>query len=477
MGANDNKEETYWLSADSLLSIVSFFKREKPALVETILSWMISLILGAYYGIGYMKSTQQKSKSQGTNDDEAQVWNVPLTTTNRSKKMAQQEALHQLLDVIETSWRKKWETVDDTKVEEDDDIIFHQMSNEDFIEIMKSHVEARRLATIVMKFRMQQVHNNNSDMMDTDKKHKALLQKLEQTWSKLLQLPPIDNPNNTNEYPFAISVVVPAHRENGLVIQSNLSSALRSCQNPQRIQILLIDAGNNTDLEKALLPINSNHKDTKKQWGDIQCLPFTDGGGRGPTLNFGARHAKGRIITFFHSDNILPEEWDTQIQAVFDDSSSPKPIVCAFSFRINLSKQALHDKDGNPPPGIAAAQWLGEIRTQKFKVLYGDSVISMPASYFRYLGGYPDQALMEDYELMDLLRKRVAYLVSSSTTTKAPTERLCILPSETLISPRRWELKGPTYTTMFNCLCVYMYVHRGWSPEELYAFYYQRPAT
>ena len=217
-------------------------------------------------------------------------------------------------------------------------------------------------------------------------------------------------------------------------------------------------------------------------------------------MNFGAKHATGKIITFLHSDNILPDNWDEQIIATLLDVNpecdmklklqqqqevsqstpkftgikperklgpSKKAIACAFSFKIDTSKQALDG--GDYPPGLGAAQWLGTIRTEKFQVLYGDSVLSIPEVYFRYLGGYPEQALMEDYEMMDLLRKRVALSGGIETAR--------ILPAETLISPRRWQTKGVTFVTLFNCLCVFLYEHRGWSPEELYRLYYQRQSS
>ena len=51
-----------------------------------------------------------------------------------------------------------------------------------------------------------------------------------------------------------------------------------------------------------------------------------------------------------------------------DAQQQPKPIVCAFSFKINTSKESLNG--GECPPGFAAAHWLGSLQTKQFHVLY-----------------------------------------------------------------------------------------------------------
>ena len=72
---------------------------------------------------------------------------------------------------------------------------------------------------------------------------------------------------------------------------------------------------------------------------------------------------------------------------------------------------------------------------------------------------------MEDYELMDVLRKRAKIL----------PERLIIIPRPTAkCGVRRWQKYGVVYTTLVNALIVNRYV-RGWSPDEIFTYYYQRP--
>ena len=485
-------EETGYISAGFLLSVVSFFKKDRrtfPVIIERALSWFAAVLLAIYLGCCYVISTRRSIlrvwpltlligtvNNQGLDDLES-CHHVSLTTTTRGNETTFADALDQLEKLLETLYQKKDVTSDNENEWKD---------AAGLTSLMRSSVEARRLASMAMKLQLRaRTENTHGSMMDSlSNSQTRLWKQLEKLWPQLLQLPSSTRKDD-QEYPFQISVVVPAYAEQGKNMQANLQRALTSSQHPSRIQLVVVDAGKNTDMGQATV---FEKGDPRKTWGDIQLVSFTAGGGRGPTLNFGAQHATGKIITFLHSDNILPDEWDEQITSTFNghpdkespssnnterivEGPTPKPIACAFSFKINASKKALNG--GEYPPGLAAAQWLGTVRTERFHVLYGDSVLSMPAAYFRYIGGYPDQALMEDYEVMDLLRKRVT--LSSSCLSN--NETVCILPSETLISPRRWQVNGVPYVILFNCLCVFLYEHRGWSPEELYKFYYQRRSS
>jgi hypothetical protein len=66
---------------------------------------------------------------------------------------------------------------------------------------------------------------------------------------------------------------------------------------------------------------------------------------------------------------------------------------------------------GRPfPPGIRAVEMTANIRTQLFSLPYGDQAISVPKDMFDFLGRFPDQCLIEDYEIVMLLRKCAALL-------------------------------------------------------------------
>ena len=105
------------------------------------------------------------------------------------------------------------------------------------------------------------------------------------------------------------------------------------------------------------------------------------------------------------------------------------------------------------------------IRTQLFSLPYGDQVISIPRNVFEFLGGYPDQCLMEDYELVALLRTRAALI------TKQPEQLKIIQGQPALCSPRRWQKFGVLYVTFMNSKLVNLYAS-GMHPDDLYKRYY-----
>jgi hypothetical protein len=186
------------------------------------------------------------------------------------------------------------------------------------------------------------------------------------------------------------------------------------------------------------------------------------GGGRGPSLNQGAQHAQGRILVFLHADTRLTTGWDVAIRNAFDGCphSRTTTSAAAFSFSIDTTSNGL--QGGPCPPGIKAIEATANWRTQLFSLPYGDQCISIPKVYFDYLGGYPHQCLMEDYELISLLRHR----------RMACQERLAILPLSAYCGPRRWQALGVLYVTYTNSRCVRSYVDGVLTPDQLYEIYY-----
>jgi len=216
-------------------------------------------------------------------------------------------------------------------------------------------------------------------------------------------------------------------------------------------------------------------------------------------------------LTFCHLDTKLPHNWDLKICDTLmttdgdaaaatstttttsndidgsKDSSKNTTSVransCAFSFGIDTSPEGLSNpfcssSVGYFPPGIKAVETTANIRTQLFSLPYGDQAISIAKSVFDFVGGFPDQCLMEDYELVALLRKRASLLTTTTTTTTTTTstrrEQLKIIPGEpALCSPRRWQKHGVLFVTYTNSTLVNLYAG-GMSADDLYRRYYGR---
>lgn len=286
---------------------------------------------------------------------------------------------------------------------------------------------------------------------------KVLLQRLERVWIDLLRLPePLATRNTT---PFSISLVVPAYRESIDVVMDTLRVAYDHCCHPERVQVIIV-------LDKSRL---WELDDTK--WGAVEIVAYTGSGGRGPCHNAGAERAQGQVLTFLHADTVIPPKWDSQVQSTLFDratnSNNERSIVqaCAFSFGHNLQRLG----ELQYPWGINAVWLLGNLRATLLKLPYGDHIISIPTAYFHYIGGFPNQPIMEDLDLMDLFRKRTKFLTQEGIRIIPPPTAKC--------SVRRWQRFGVCYVTAVNALLVYRYTHQGWSTQQVFDYYYTQPCN
>ena len=373
-----------------------------------------------------------------------------------------------------------------------------QVVNDDgiVVTLRRNHV-ARRLASLVMRpycradaagtstTTTTATSTTSSSKMTTllrEHPESEVVQSLARVWPQLLALPPL-----RDTYEYDISLILPAFREGGAAICRKLTYAKDSCVDCSRVEIILVDAGGCQILD-AVLETNQAEShdghDNKggKQWGCLKVVTFSGGGGRGPCLNFGAANACGKILTFCHSDTQLPMEWDRSIVEAFHEGDEGRGTKrkkaacavrsnsCAFAFGIDTSPAGLN---GGPcPPGIKAVETTANLRTHLYSLPYGDQCLSIPSDVFHYIGGFPDQCLMEDYELVSLLRKRSALLPKLGV---AQRERLQILGGPpALCSPRRWQKFGVLYVTWMNSKFVNLYA-RGLHPDDLFRLYYGAP--
>lgn len=356
---------------------------------------------------------------------------LPLTTTSRNEvdSMTASQRYQQFLQFVRISTKK-----------------LEAWTDQEIVDVVRNSRVARHLVSLLKE-----------QMEDSSL---PLCRQLAACYPELLCLPPPSSPEN---FGFEVSIILPAYRERGTDVRAKLMKALSSCQNPAKVQVIVVDAGECVDLDQ--------HVSSMTGWGCLQIVKFSSGGGRGPCLNFGAACAAGRLYTFCHSDTTLPDKWDIKIVRALDDVVDGwRANSCAFSFGIDTSQNGLN---GGPfPPGIIAIETTANIRTHLYSLPYGDQVLSVPAVIFDYVGGFPDQCLMEDYELVSLLRRRRALLSKFGVNEK---ERLVIIGgAPALCSPRRWQKFGVLYVTFMNSKFVNMYAG-GMIPDDLFALYYGQP--
>lgn len=435
-----------------------------PFVAELALAWIVISGFSILYCIDYIKLVVRMFLLKRS----PQKWchHIPLTTLPHTKNNLtasssssstpnRLESLQQLLE------KGALCAADDTNTN-----TTKSLTDEKVIELLQSNQIARHLASLIM---VNEDGPHNENILKSSK----LAQQLQRIWPKLLEFPSVSMSSMQNKtYPFEISLIIPAYNERSVDVLANLTYVLHHCTRPKEVQVVLVDAGGGPDTDSDLH--DSIRKDQLQElWGQVQVVQFTGGGGRGSCLNFGAAHAVGKILTFLHSDTLLPPQWNKLVQeALATPTRSPNtendvilPHACAFSLDIDLSPRGLKGK--RCPPGIRGCDSvLAYLRINLCSLPYGDSALSFPASYFHYLGGYPDQPLMEDYEIMSLLRQRAHVL----------KERLVILPAVAESSPRRWQAYGVAYTALTNALIIHRY-KRGMTADELCELYYRRPRT
>jgi len=167
--------------------------------------------------------------------------------------------------------------------------------------------------------------------------------------------------------------------------------------------------------------------------------------GRGLQLRTGAKRARQAWLLFLHADTELAPGWELVASHFMDkvDQGRIAPAAAAFRFRLL--------DEGWKPRLLEAAV---AVRCGLFKVPYGDQGLLLPRTLYDEIGGYSDQPLMED---LDLLRR-------------LGRGRLKMLRSDATTSARRYVNEGYFRRILRNQACLLLYAV-GASPERIVRFY------
>ena len=450
----EDQHEDTWL--DRHLDHLRHNRLSAP--VEFAAAWTTAFACMAYYGIGFAQILIETLRS----------W----TTTTEKGKESEKEQLLQIPLMTEPRLTKE-NLVPATQVYQELREVLHQLSpkntqwtDANLVQFIRTNERVRRLVSRLM--------TACPDAPDTIPNYQQLVD----LWPQCLRLPPVlprTKDKASVEQPFDIGLIIPAYAEQGHVLARTVHQAWIACCRPERVTVVIVDCGNCTNLDLLQKELDNNQSQGDK-WGKVRIVSYKKGGGRGPTLNYGALCAHCTVYTFLHADTLIPTDWDVHVWdalVVTNNTSSKsrsKKVTHACSFLINhdLAKMGLGGL--GYPWGIRSVTMLTNIRTYFFKLPYGDHILAFPSAHFDYVGGFPAQPLMEDYELMDLMRRRAA--------CKPLNEQLQIVGISkgafAGTNVRRWQSYGTTYTTMVNALVVYRY-RAGWTAQQIFEYYYQRP--
>jgi rSAM/selenodomain-associated transferase 2 len=166
--------------------------------------------------------------------------------------------------------------------------------------------------------------------------------------------------------------------------------------------------------------------------------------GRARQMNAGARAAAADALLFLHADTMLPPDALALVADALAHHAWGR-----FDVRIAGRSRWL--------PVVAA---LMNIRSRLTGIATGDQAMFMRREVFDAVGGFPDQALMEDIELCKRLRHHAG----------APA----CLRAKVITSGRRWDERGAWRTIVLMWRLRWLY-WRGVSADRLAAAY--RPST
>ena len=141
--------------------------------------------------------------------------------------------------------------------------------------------------------------------------------------------------------------------------------------------------------------------------------------GRARQMNVGALESTGDCLIFLHADTRLPAGAREALIALLETHDSPWG---RFDVRLSGSH-----------PLLRVVECLMNWRSRLSGIATGDQAMFIPRKRFYAVGGFPEQALMEDIELSARLRRQV---------------RPRCLSLKVITSSRRWETQGVIRTIL-----------------------------
>ena len=221
------------------------------------------------------------------------------------------------------------------------------------------------------------------------------------------------------------SIIVPVLNEE-LVLEKHLTHLAEQCTHID-CEILIVDGGS-----------DDNTVAIAERYGRVLHSPR----GRATQMNVGAAVASGDVLLFLHADTRLPNNAFSVI-----DYTLKAPHIVGGAFRLCFNCE-------DWPYKLVA--FITNLRSHFSHVFTGDQAYFVRASSFRAIGGYPEQPLMEDLEIITRLRGigDVVLLPQSVTTSARRHEKLGLWRSVLFM----WYLR-----TLYKC---------GVTPAQLQHMYF-----
>lgn len=167
--------------------------------------------------------------------------------------------------------------------------------------------------------------------------------------------------------------------------------------------------------------------------------------GRATQMNNGAKVARGDILLFLHADTRLPDNALTAIEQAFNTPTTSNIVGGAFRVCFNCDQWLYR-----------LVAWATNLRSRTRTIFTGDQAYFIRATSFQAIGGYPEQPLMEDLEIIKRLRT---------------IGKVVLLPQYVTTSARRHEKVGLLRSVLFMWYLRLLYKF-GVSPAQLQRMYF-----
>jgi rSAM/selenodomain-associated transferase 2 len=161
--------------------------------------------------------------------------------------------------------------------------------------------------------------------------------------------------------------------------------------------------------------------------------------GRALQMNAGAARARADVLLFLHADTRLPPLADVLVLQAVQRSDKG---ACWGRFDVRIEGR---------PRMLRVVAALMNLRSRASGIATGDQAIFITREAFERVGGFPEQALMEDIEISRRLKR---------------LGRPACLRARVCTSGRRWEQRGVWRTIVLMWRLRWRY-WRGESPARL----------
>jgi len=206
-----------------------------------------------------------------------------------------------------------------------------------------------------------------------------------------------------------ISVVMPVYKESSTLLHSTIEHLIRF---KGVYEIIIVTT------QQDPLAADINRLILTRYADNPQIVPSdADHAGRARQMNQGAKIANSEILLFIHADTRLPEAADDMISASLK-------IADWGRFDLKLDDQRLVYK---------ILTWFINKRSGLTHICTGDQALFMTRNFFKQVGSFPEQELMEDIEFSIRAKQ-----------TSLPA----VIKKPVITSARRWKQSGVIKTVI-----------------------------